>query len=211
MHNHKKNCYFFKKSRFFLSLMAIVFWIALVFSFDSPYPAICTLTAVGIHELGHKIAFALARSESSLPLPSLFGFKINSGKYSSYAHDIITAAMGPLSNFLIVALAFPLYFLSTEAYEIFAVINIATALSNLLPIKGYDGYKLLRSVLLLIFPDFSHINIIDKISFIFISALSFFSLYLIGKLNEGYWIFLVFFSGMLSEISKSKELSKARI
>ncbi len=208
MHNHNKINSFPFKPQILIATLSLAFWSLLIFAFDTPYAAVATLIAVAAHEIGHKIAFFAICSESSLPLPGLFGFKIKSNKYFSYQRDIITAAAGPLANLILCLLALPLTLLSLSAYKLFAIINIAAAISNLLPIKGYDGYKILYSILHISFPNFTHINIVETFSLLSVAGLCFFSLYLIGKRSEGYWIFLIFFCTLLSEISKSKRLVK---
>ncbi len=208
MHNHKKTGAFYIFSRIFRSLCAFLFFSFIIFAFDTPYTAAATLIAALFHECGHKIALLSVRSRSTAPIPRLFGFKIKSESNLSYGNDILCASAGPGANLLVCFLSFPLCFVNKDAYCVFAVINIATALANLLPIKGYDGYRIITSLILLISPKEGLINIIEAFSLIMMCAFVFLSLYLIGKFNEGYWIFIIFFSALLCELSKSSRLIK---
>ncbi len=209
MHNHNKSSAFNILYRNFTLLLIAFFWILLIFAFDTPYTAAVTLFAAAVHEIGHKLAYLSVGEFSSLPKIRFFGFKIQSGNYSSYKNDIIGALGGPAANLFLCIIALPLMLIEKDAYFSFAVINIATAATNLLPIKGYDGYKVLHTILLSRGRGGLYINIIEVFSFVLISALTFASLYLIGKFNEGYWIFLIFFSALLTVIFKSPSLIKS--
>ena len=83
---------------------------------------------------------------------------------------------------------------------IIGTVNIFTALSNLLPIKGYDGYGALRAIIKKheLPNKFSSALSITSSSLVF--AFCIFSLYLIDRYNGGYWIFGVFFVSMIKEL-----------
>ncbi|MBR2467072.1 MAG: hypothetical protein IKB38_09125 [Clostridia bacterium] len=202
MHNHKKTSIFAYIRGIIDSVLTVAFWTILIFAFDDAYTAVATLTAALAHEAGHKLAFFFFDSKASLPLPRLSGFRIKSRERLSYGKDIICAAAGPFTNIFICFLGLPILFKSPEAYCVFAVVNVATAATNLLPIKGYDGYKLLRSLALLFGDGRFFINIIEIFSFLSICLLTFISLYFIKSFGEGYWIFGVFFFSMISEIGR---------
>jgi len=93
----------------------------------------------------------------------------------------------------------------------FAFINLCTALSNLLPIRGYDGYRLLETAILMKSDkEYRALNILSRFSFIFTSALCFLSLYLLLKLGEGYWIFALFFTSVMLDVKKLTETNVFR-
>lgn len=202
MHIHKKKSIFIYLRSLADSILAVTFWIILIFAFDDAYTAVATLTAALAHEVGHKLAFFFFDSKASLPSPRLYGFKIKSQNQLSYKKDIICAASGPLTNILMCFLGLPILFKSADAYYVFAVINVATAVTNLLPIKGYDGYKLSRSLISLFGNNEFFINIIEIFSFILICSFTFVSLYFIKNFGEGYWMFGIFFFAMISEIGR---------
>lgn len=211
MHNNKKTDYFYIIPRFSLSVLAAFFWITLIFAFDTPYISVCTVLAAVVHEGGHKLAFLITGASSSLPRARLFGFKIKFKPTRSYWEDIFCAAAGPAANVLMCVCCIPLIILSKEAYSILTTVNLATAFSNLLPIKGYDGYNILNSLALAYSKEGVLINIIEIFSFLSLCLMTFFSLYLILKVGEGYWIFTIFFFSLLFEISKSSVCKKKEI
>lgn len=211
MHIYKKSVRYFRFSHFLFYAFAVSFWCILLYAFDAPYAANATLIAAIVHELGHMLAFRTLNESSSVPKPRLFGFRIKSSAWASYKKDIICAASGPLANIILCLFGLPILFLSTDAYSVFAVISLATAASNLLPVKGYDGYKILTSAAHLMSDSSVIINIIDAFSFLTVCALTFASLFFIAKFNEGYWIFILFFCLLLSEIGKYVKHAKIEI
>ncbi len=202
MHINKKGIRFFSPSRLLFSVLAISFWGMLVYAFDTPFAANATLISALVHELGHTVAFTLLNEASSAPVPRLFGFKIYGNPSISYKNEIICAAAGPLANVALCIIALPILTVNTEAYRVFAVISIATGVSNLLPVKGYDGYRIICSAACLLGGNRIIINIIDAFSFLSMCVLTLVSLLFIAEFNEGYWIFTVFFCSLLSEIKK---------
>lgn len=204
MQYHKKNRFLTFLPRVFFLIFPFLFWCIFVFAMDTPYVAIATLISAFIHELGHEAAFLFLNKKSSLPHPRLFGFGIYCTTDSiSYREEIFLAAMGPFFNLLGIFIGGLVLGLGTEACEIFSVINAATCISNLLPIKGYDGYKIAVSSARLFTSSDTPVRVIDGFSYFLIIALCFLSLYLIGKIGEGFWIFFVFFSSLLSCTKKS--------
>lgn len=204
MQYHKKNRFSTLLSKFLFIVFPFLFWCIIVFAMDTPYAAAATLISAFIHELGHEAAFLFLNKKSSLPHPRLFGFGISyTPDNISYKEEIFLAAMGPLFNLAGILIGGLVLGLGTEAYEIFAVINAATCISNLLPIKGYDGYKIAVSLTRLFTSSDTPVRVIDGFSYFLITMLCFISLYLIGKVGEGFWIFFVFFSSLLSCTAKS--------
>ena len=181
--------------RFFhvlLSVLPAFFWLAVIFGFDEPYIAAETLIAAAAHELGHIIAiFALTGEDISLPRAAAYGLKIKT-KRLSYGKEAVAALSGPIVNLLLFALSLT-FFQNSEYMISFALINLLTALSNLLPIEGYDGYRALFSFLSLLSPTHRTDRVMRRISFFMSVAITFFSLYLLLRFGEGYWLFAVFF------------------
>ena len=204
MQYHKKNgvsTYFFK---FLFLIFPFLVWCIFVFAMDTPYVAIATLISAFIHELGHEVAFLLIKKKSSLPRPRLFGFGIYYVRDNiSYKEEIFLAVMGPLFNLIGIVIGGLVLGFGTDACEIFTVVNVATCISNLLPVKGYDGHKIAVCTARLFTSSDTPIRAIDGFSYFLITVLCFISLYLIGKIGEGFWIFFVFFSSLLSCTAKS--------
>ena len=187
-----------------LKALPLFFWLLLMLSFDAPYLTVLTLIAAALHELGHIAASEIFLGRrSGAPYAVLSGFRIKTAAGLSYKEEIFVAALGPLTN-LVVGAAF--IFSSLEYAKIFAIVNFLTAASNLMPINSYDGYRILDSVLAILFNDAAKAQkILHSISFAFSICATFLSLYLILKISEGYWIFAIFFSVVISEIIKRQK------
>ena len=80
------------------------------------------------------------------------------------------------------------------------LINLITAISNLLPIRGYDGYGAIITMLKKRELPHSALKLISGLSSALIFTFCVFSLYLIDRYAGGYWIFAVFFVSMIKEI-----------
>ena len=182
-------------------ILPLLFWCLLIFGFDSPYLAILTALCALIHECGHLI-FALPYKIASMPRADISGFRIGL-EGASYKQELIVAMGGPIINLALFAI-FISFFQNTPfaAYsKVFALVNLMTALSNLLPIEGYDGYRILFSFCALAFDDAGRCErFLSRLSFLLSVLMCFLSLYLILKLGEGYWIFFIFFSLTMSNI-----------
>ncbi|MBE6644052.1 MAG: hypothetical protein E7612_01580 [Ruminococcaceae bacterium] len=179
--------------------LTLLFWVILTFGFDTPSVAILTVIAALIHEAGHiLVLYTLNKSSCALPRAKLSGFRIKTG-ILSYKEELYSALAGPLFNLW--TGAFSLLISKSPLLSIFSLLNFMTAISNLLPIKGYDGYKALSCFLMIISRDGSKFeSVLRLISFLLSCLLTFFSLFLILKIGEGYWIFFIFFSILFSEI-----------
>ena len=181
-------------------VLPTLFWVCIMLAFDSPAICILTLSAAAIHEIGHILfAVLIKRGDISLPRATLFGLKIDTGRLLSYKEEAIIAAGGPLVNLGVFLLSLPFFSLN-EYVSLVGMINLFTAVTNLLPMRGYDGGRIIRAVLLSRY----NIGIVDTVSSILTlltaASLSVISLIVIMLVGEGYWIFAFFFSVLLSEI-----------
>jgi Zn-dependent protease len=164
-----------------------------------------TLLAAALHELGHIFVIILLNKDFSLPKAVMTGLRIKTDTPLSYKDEALVCLGGPMINLL-----FALLFCGC-ANE-FAVINLATALSNLIPLPEQDGYRILYDILVWK-GDYEKAEFrIRRIALIFSSIALFLSLFLILKLNGGYWIFSIFFFVTIKEIlffqNKSKNENK---
>ena len=182
-------------------LLSGLFWILALFGFDEPAVALITLIAVAIHEMGHEAMLFILKKPLRLPLPRADGFKIAPRTLLSYKEEVAVLAAGPFAN-LMLALTAPLLFPKSEQLELFSLINGLTAITNLIPVRGYDGYKILSAVS----EHFECIPLkrgLDACSLLFASAVMLLSLYAIDRLDAGYWIFGVFFIFLIKEVKNS--------
>ena len=186
-------------SKLSVEILPLFFWVLLLFGFDKAYIAIITLLSAVIHELGHFIAILLLKCDTGMPFGHFSGFLIKQKSITSYRKSIIILLCGPMANIA----AFLLLILLSEVSNYFLVaafINFATAISNLLPIKGHDGYSVLSELFKLKGYE-TAIKAIEVVSFALCLTATFLSLYMMYYLNAGYWIFGIFIITVLSEMS----------
>ena len=176
-----------------------LFWILVMLGFDGVDGAILTLIAVLIHELGHMAALFVLGRRSGAPLPRMPGFSIKVRATLSYKEDIIVTAAGPLANLLAAVIFLPI----GQSAEPMILINLVTAVSNLLPVRGYDGYRILTSAIALSGAGGFLGRLPDVLSFGTAVVAVLLSLYFIYVFDSGYWIFGVFFIFLLGEVKKS--------
>ena len=187
----------FKRLFSFLSLklyhfLPVLFWIFVAAAFDEIGAALLTLITALIHEGGHLV-YLLFRSKPSLSIKGdLSGFRIRCRSRLTYKDEILLCAFGPLANLLFAAFALLLPSSDTEYTSLFVFLNIAAALSNILPVKGYDGYRILRCLMLSSGRFESLTFVLDGVSFAIVTVMTFSSLYVMDKLDGGYWIWGVF-------------------
>ena len=185
---------------FIIRILSGFFWVLMLFAFDEGGSGILTVCAAVIHELGHCAAHFLIGAGSTLPHASLCGFGLLPRRLLSYKEEIFVAAGGPLANLIAFLLLLPIF--SLERGRLFAFINLLCAASNLLPVKNYDGYRILSSGFTLIGIERAS-DIADAISFALTVATVLVSLYAIYFFDAGYWIFGIFFIFLLKEVDVS--------
>ena len=183
-------------------ILPFIFFILLIFGFDEPYVAVLTLIAAAIHELGHIVAIKVCAGGRFLLRSVLSGFRIKAESNISYRKKIAILLAGPFANLLFALFCFLQGDSALGYFSVFGVISLATALSNLLPAEGYDGYEALRAFFQYKEYEFGE-RLLAFLSFFLSVVMIFLSLYFILRVGEGYWIFAVFFLSLLSKISKS--------
>ena len=179
-----------------------LFWLCIMLAFDSAAVCILTLICALVHEVGHILFSTLAgRGDISMPRATLLGLKIDTGRLLSYKEEIIIALGGPTINLLLFALLIPFFSISEYLFT-FGIINLFTALTNMLPIRGYDGDRIIRSTLSKKFSPTGADRVTEALTLLFAGGLSVFSLLLLMIRGEGYWIFAFFFTVLLSEVMR---------
>ena len=183
-------------------VLPLLFWILISFAFDLAHVAVLTGIAAVIHELGHMLRALRLTGRASLLTGRISGPKLKLGELG-YREELLILAGGPSANLFAAAAALPCLFLSPHPYIVeFATVNLLTALSNLMPIQGFDGYKILFCLATKSKNALRIQDILYTVSFIFSAVLALFMLYLMLKLGEGYWGFVLFLSIIISEIKK---------
>lgn len=196
--------------RLILKILPLAFWIILIFAFDKPYIAILTVICALLHELGHILAFMFfSRNYRLFSVTS--GFRLASNERLSYKEELFIALSGPLINIILFLLASPfVLFHCSEYARIFGLINLFTAISNLIPIEGYDGYRVAECFI----NQYSSLRIsnslLRSVSFLFSAILCLTALYLIRSFDGGYWIFFIFLASLLKAISRDTSVFRKK-
>ncbi len=185
--------------------MPSVFWILLIFGFDSPYIGVATLICALIHELGHILAILIVTPGFSLK-PAISGFRLGTDKTLSYKQEIIIAFAGPLTNII----AFNISLMFGKALNgylfTFGILNLMTALSNLMPIEGYDGYRISWCLFSLFGYSNLPIKALRCFSFFMIVMLAFLALYFMVRVDGGYWIYFIFITALVKSLSGDRKV-----
>ena len=179
-------------------ILPFLFFTLIIFGFDDMKVGAYTLICAVFHELGHISAARILVPKISVR-SVLSGFRISFSHLNSYKDELIIAIAGPLTNLLIFALCLP--FCKYGDFSLFAIMNLITALSNLLPIEGYDGYRMLSCAFSITSASETHHKVLMKTSFFLTSILCFLSLYFMAKFNGGYWIFFIFAISFLKKLA----------
>ena len=181
--------------------LPLLFWILLMLAFDTPTMTFLTICAALTHEIGHIAVMShLTRGSLSLPRTVISGMRLRAGRMLSYKEEAVLAAGGPAINLLVFFILIPTF--NNDYTYTFAVLNLLTAISNLIPINGYDGYRILNAVMSR-FPNPTLTeSIMSHTSLLFSVFAVFASLFFILKIGEGYWVFAVFFVILIKDIFK---------
>ena len=186
----------------FCCALYTVFWILVLFSFEQPELAITTLICALIHEAGHLVCIISLGKNDFKFKGAVNGFRIRPKGLHSYNEEILIYLSGPFANIFALLVCLILTFFTDKNFMTIGIINLVTALSNLLPIKGYDGYGAIRAFMKKRELSQIALRTLSCISSTLIFSFCIFSLYLIDRYNGGYWIFAVFFVSMVKEFKE---------
>ena len=189
-------------------VLPILFILFLMLAFDEVWMTVLTLLAAAAHECGHILAAMLiGAGEISLPRAVLTGLRIRTGRLLSYRDEAIIALGGPLTNLAIFLLLLP-FCRYGEYVSALAAINILTALSNLIPIRGFDGQRILIGLLSTRLSARALDRVSRALTLAVSAAVALLSLFFMMKIGEGYWIFTIFFVVMCREIMGEHKSAK---
>ena len=157
------------------SVLCFVFLFSVLLAFNAPVVSSLVILAMLLHELGHLLMFFLLNKSVRGVSFATFGAKMSYRGNLSYREEFWICLSGPLSNLL--ACVFSLLFCQKEYFQLFCYINLFYALTNLLPLPGYDGEKILRTLTSSFFCMTNAQRWIFRIGFLLRILLLFLSLY----------------------------------
>lgn len=171
----------FLSPRRLFSYLPILLWLGYVLLSEPLGYALFLLSAILLHETGHIFAFLVLGE----PLPILGGRGLGllltpKRQLLSYGREIFVCAAGPFFNLLAAASLLPALQSggAREAHFCFFAFHIFTAFFNLLPIRGFDGGRILYAALALHFSPSFALRASDAFSLIFVLLFYFLGIYL---------------------------------
>ncbi len=185
--------------------LPVLFWVTLILGFEEPKIALLTVISAIIHESGHIVFLRIKGVKGVNPRGVISGFRIRSSTMLTYREEMLLYLFGPLANICVAA---ALCFIENETVSILCALNVATAISNLLPVEGYDGYGIIRTLAERQNPNGIAVRVLECVSTGTIFAFCILSIYFIDRFGSGYWFFGIFFFSMLRRLSKWLENTK---
>ena len=151
-----------------ISIFGMLMLLILIFGDNSIYSAIA-LSAAAVHEIGHIIAAKILGVKFKTLSLNLLGARLGlDTPLYSYKKEFLLCAAGPAINIITGIIALYLYHLRIHDEHIlfFAIASFFLALLNLLPIKSFDGGRILYSFISRYFTPRTALNITRFLSFI---------------------------------------------
>lgn len=150
------------------------------------------ITAVAVHELGHLMAAYALRIKISSIRFSLTGARIETDGCFSYKKEILLCLAGPLFNIIVCLLSLPfcrIEGLSGCAEELCRICLMLAAF-NLLPIRGFDGGRILFSLIAIFFGINAAEAVITATGCTLISSLWVISVYMLIRFESALSLFV---------------------
>lgn len=168
--------------------------------------ALALLIAALTHELGHILmarALKIRLRECTIGIYGA-GLRPSEGIYS-YTQEILLCFSGPLANLLLGSIGLWLgSYSSSELLSYFTLSSFVLAGMNLLPIRDFDGGRILLSLLSLWFGPTVSLRILSVLSFLFAFLLWGISLYLLIRHAASLSLFIfslsLFFRIFMAEV-----------
>ena len=193
-----------------VSILPVIFWLCLIYSFDEKIGASVTILAMIIHEFGHLSCIFLLTGKIRIPKGNFAGLRITENTMATYMQQLLLYASGASFNLIAIALMVIFHGWSHQYGIMFITINFATAISNLLPIDGYDGYKIILTLINCFNLGYGAYVFLEIISFIFTFLMSIVSLFLVYTFGNGYWIMGIFITATINKLSKWQKYQFSR-
>lgn len=187
-----------------ISIFGILMLLILIFGEDGVY-SLVALAAAAVHEAGHLAAAAIMKIKFKSLTLTLLGARLGLAlPLYSYRREWLLCAAGPAINILTGSLALYIYNIRGAPEDMkfvlfFAVASFFLAALNLLPIKNFDGGRMLLCVAApLIGLDLAE-RLAEMLSFVFVLIIWAISLYLMLRVGSSLALF-VFSSALFAEL-----------
>lgn len=148
-----------------------------------------TLAAAGLHECGHLLAARLLKIRVRGMRLDFFGARLEiEGYMISFGKEWLLCAAGPITS-LLAALLGALFWSAFPAVQMFSCASLVLGLINLLPIRSFDGGRMLEcSLCVMIGPQRTQL-IMRGISLVFLFLLWSLAVYFLLRAGDGVSLF----------------------
>lgn len=184
-----------------ISIFGMLMLLILIFGDNSIYSVIA-LSAAAVHEIGHIIAAKILGVKFKTLSLNLLGARLGlDTPLYSYKKEFLLCAAGPAINIITGDIALCLYHLRIHDEHIlfFSIASFFLALLNLLPIKSFDGGRMLLCFTAPTFGLYTAEKLLAVLSFISVLILWTISLYLMLRVGSSLALF-VFSSSLFVEL-----------
>ena len=194
---YRRFCRFSDKLCHFLFLL---FLILILYGFDSRAFAHLSLISAGIHEIAH-VLIGVFTAKIDAPRTAFDGLRLPLSLIkSTRTAELLTTIAGPSANLLCA-----LFMLSNSPYLYeFGAISLITAIANLLPCHGNDGYRIL-DILLSRGGLSSYSTVLDCLSLFNSAAILFFALFASYQTGSALWLSSVYLVYTVLELEKMRK------
>ena len=186
-----------------LSISGIFMIIALFLTHS--YISIAALIAAALHELGHITAAKLCKIPLGELKLGIFGAALTpQSSCFSYKKEILLCIAGPAVNLSSAILIYPFIHNGNGFISLFFSASLFLGSLNLLPIKDFDGGRVLSCTLSYIYSPEIAWRTLNILSFILIFSLWSLSVYLLLRLSSSLSLF-IFSLSLFSKIFMSNK------
>lgn len=166
-----------------LILMLFILWN------DRTGVSLLTLLAALLHEGGHFLAAWLMRIDMRAMRLNFLGARLEiTGRMLSFGEEWLLCAAGPIAS-LLGAMMAALFWKTSPAAEIFSCASLVLGVLNLLPIRSFDGGRMLECALYVWTDARFATAILRGISFTFLFLLWSVAVYFLLRAGDGLSLF----------------------
>lgn len=172
-------------------LMIVAFGILFI---DDWGLCLVTLLVAAMHEVGHLLAARALHIPMGCLKLDLLGARLEiRGRMLSYGEEWLLCAAGPVCSLFLSAAAGLLWSIFPPARQ-FSCVSLLLGVLNLLPIRTFDGGRMLESPLAFFFGERLAEGVMRTVSFLFLFLLWAISVYFLLKVGDGLSLFCFSFS-----------------